>query len=101
MIPKDLKQRIEKLYINHKRILSCLKNDDINNLYLLLYEDFNKIQSIPNSTVLHYIRRKDVGSNLELKMDLEELYKIAKTNQEKISVFLEYEDFFKDDENFV
>ena len=101
MIPKDLKQRIEKLYINDKRILSCLKNDDINNLYLLLYEDFNKIQSIPNSTVLHYIRRKDVRSNLELKMDLEELYKIAKTNQEKISVFLEYEDFFKDDENFV
>ncbi len=101
MIPRELKRKIEKYYSDNPKIMSYLNKEDVNNLYLCLFDDYSNIQAIPNSTVLYYLRRKDLGSNLDIHNDLDTLYKIAQDNKEKISIFIEFENFFKDDENFV
>ncbi len=101
MISKKLLEKFSKLYPNDQIITILLKREDYNNLYLYLFNQYEKIKSIPNEIILHYLRKKDFECNLDFKLDVDKLYNLAKENKEKIDLFLEYEKFFNDSENFV
>lgn len=98
MLPIELKEKIEKTYKQDRVVLSLIKRNDITQLYSHLYNDYMKSQSIPNDVVLKYLCKKDFSSNLELRNDITNLYNMAKLNKQKCQVFLEFEEFYKEEE---
>ena len=94
----EIIQKIEKLYGEDKMVKYLLSKEDYTKLYSYLYNDYEKCKSIPNEIVIKYLKKKDCVGNLELHMEIDKLYEIAKTNKEKVDLFLEYENLFK--ENF-
>ena len=98
MLPIELKEKIEKINKQDRVVLSLLKQDCIAQLYSHLYNDYMKSQSIPNDIVLKYLCKKDFASNMELKNDITNLYNLAKLNKQKCQIFLEFEEFYKEEE---